>query len=94
MLEMKLTVKGLVQGVGYRYSILAGIELGKLKVFGFVTNLPNGTVEITAQGDIESLKCLRKIALEGSTGSSVREMVEDINPIDELSYNDFTIEMD
>lgn len=91
MLEMKLKVKGQVQGVGYRASIVTDIEKNKLEVVGYVKNLPDGTVEIVAQADIETLKKVRKIAGEGSARSKVRELIEEIKPIKKLKYESFDI---
>lgn len=95
MLEMKLIVKGMVQGVGYRYSIIAAAEKMNLNVRGYVMNLPDGSVEILAQGNIEELKLIRKIAKEGSPRSNVREIVEeeDLGIIDAFTYNDFSIKL-
>lgn len=45
---MRATVTGTVQGVGFRYSTRdAALRLG---VVGWVRNLPNGAVEVLAQG--------------------------------------------
>ena len=91
MLEMKLTIHGRVQGVGYRYSILQHIENNQIMVRGYVYNTPNGSVEIVAQGDIESLKDLRRWAAEGSEASQVREIEEVIQEISEYTYDSFDI---
>lgn len=91
MLEMKLIIHGRVQGVGYRYSILNNIESEQIMVRGYVLNSPNGTVEIVAQGDIEALKDLRRMALKGSDNSQVREIEEVIQEISEYSYDSFDI---
>lgn len=57
----KITVKGLVQGVGFRYYCYKEAEVYGIK--GYVQNLINGDVEIFAEGDdgiindfIESVK--------------------------------------
>ncbi|MBD64457.1 MAG: acylphosphatase [Halobacteriovoraceae bacterium] len=91
MLEMKLYIHGSVQGVGYRYSIIEHIERNQIMVTGYVTNLPNGTVEILAYGDIEALKDLRRSALEGSSRSVVREIEESIHEVTESPYSSFDI---
>lgn len=88
---MKLTIHGRVQGVGYRFSILEHIDSEHLQVRGYVSNLPNGTVKIVAQGDIESLKAVRRFALEGSERSSVRDIQEVIQEITSYSYDSFEI---
>tara|TARA_Y100000031_G_C8126049_1_gene340543 strand:- start:452 stop:733 length:282 start_codon:yes stop_codon:yes gene_type:complete len=91
MLEMKLIVHGRVQGVGYRYSIIEQIESNQTQVRGHVYNMPNGSVEIVAQGDIEALKDVRRFATRGSDKSMVREVEEVIQNIDEYSYDSFEI---
>jgi acylphosphatase len=48
-----ITVKGLVQGVYYRFT--AHAEALRLGLTGFVKNLPNGDVYIEAEGSDEKL---------------------------------------
>lgn len=88
---MRLVVHGRVQGVGYRYSIIEFIEQNQLMVKGYVYNKPNGTVEILAQGDIESLKDIRRFAVKGSSRSEVRDIEEAIHDITEYTYDSFDI---
>lgn len=88
---MKLVIHGRVQGVGYRYSIIGHIESNQTVVRGYIHNLPNGTVKIIAQGDIEALKDVRRFALEGSNNSEVREMEEVIQEITDFTYDSFDI---
>ena len=92
MLEMRLTIHGRVQGVGYRYSILRHIDNNQVMVRGFIYNDPKGTVLIVAQGDIEALKDLRRFAVEGSETSQVREIEEVIQEIPEFTYDSFEIQ--
>lgn len=91
MLEMTLVVHGRVQGVGYRYSIIDFIEQNQVSVRGFIYNQPNGTVLIKAQGSIESLKDLRRFAVEGSSKSEVREIEEVIQELGEEVFDTFDI---
>ena len=91
MLEMKLIVHGRVQGVGYRYSIIEHIENNQILLRGYISNLPNGTVEILAQGDIESLKDLRRFAVLGSSTSVLRDIEEVVQNITEYTYDSFDI---
>lgn len=88
---MKLTVHGRVQGVGYRYSIIEQIEQNQTQVRGYIYNMPNGTVEILAQGDIEALKDIRRFASNGSIKSMVREIEEVIQEISDYKYDSFDI---
>ena len=90
---MRLTVHGRVQGVGYRYSIIDHIEKNQVLVRGFVENLPNGTVFILAQGDIESLKDVRRFAVKGSERCEVREIEEVYQEISEYSFDSFDIKI-
>ena len=53
-MRVSVSVKGKVQGVGFRYfAMQAGRRLG---LTGWVRNLPDGRVEAEAQGDERSLK--------------------------------------
>ncbi|MCX7818670.1 MAG: acylphosphatase [Kiritimatiellae bacterium] len=46
---LRLRVQGRVQGVGFRYST---IEVARrFRVTGYVMNLPDGSVEIVAEGE-------------------------------------------
>ncbi len=91
MLEMRLIIHGRVQGVGYRYSIIEQIEENQTYVKGHVCNLPNGSVEIVAQGDIEALKDIRRFASKGSSKCLVREVEEVLSEIPEYTYDSFDI---
>lgn len=53
-LELHAIVHGRVQGVGFRAQ--AQVYAKKLKIFGIVRNCSNGSVEIYAQGEKNSLK--------------------------------------
>lgn len=53
ILEMHLIVSGQVQGVGFRAAVLHYAR--RLEIKGTVRNLPDGNVEIYAQGPKEKL---------------------------------------
>ena len=62
MIAAKLSVSGRVQGVGFRwwaYSVAR--ELG---LAGHATNLPDGRVEISAQGGTEAVHRMIRLATE------------------------------
>ena len=62
--------KGRVQGVGFRWTVHR-IVLG-YDLTGFVKNLPDGTVEMLAQGDVKEIQsCLNDIA--DSFGGYIRD---------------------
>ena len=91
MLEMKLTIHGTVQGVGYRYGVLEQLESEQIITRGYIRNLPNGTVELVAQGNLEILKDIRRIAANGVKFSTVREIEEVITPISEFTFDSFSV---
>jgi len=61
--RVHVIVRGRVQGVGFRFfTVRVAKELG---VTGFVRNLPDGTVEIVAEGDVEKLAKLVEAVRRG-----------------------------
>ena len=61
---------GRVQGVGFRYSareVACGFE-----VTGFIRNLPDGRVEMVAEGDEEEAKAFLAAIHDGLLGSYIR----------------------
>jgi len=79
MKKIRAIVSGRVQGVWYRaHTKEKAVEL---EVAGYVRNLPDGTVEIVAQGDEERVDALMDWARIGPpmaevTELRVREMAE------------------
>lgn len=88
---MTLIIKGKVQRVGFRYSVMDHVLGQKLPLVGYVRNLPNGCVEVIAQGDIESLKELHRFCTKGPPRAEVREVTQDLIQINKLNFSDFTI---
>jgi len=66
-------VKGLVQGVGYRFFVIRRAEL--LGLTGWVKNLPDRTVEVVAEGDRELLEELIKELWKGPSAAQVTDVV-------------------
>lgn len=69
-------VRGLVQGVGFRMFVVR--EAAALKLSGWTRNLPDGAVEIEAQGEPEMVETLLRKIRQGPsrsrvTGVNVRE---------------------
>lgn len=79
MKTIAITVKGKVQGVGFRYFVKRhATEIG---VTGFVKNLPNGDVYIEANGTSSQLEQLILLCNQGPAHSKVeRVQVIDIQP--------------
>ncbi|OGH10698.1 MAG: hypothetical protein A3B38_04420 [Candidatus Levybacteria bacterium RIFCSPLOWO2_01_FULL_36_13] len=81
-------VLGFVQGVGFRRFIQK--KARELALLGWVKNLPDGRVEILAQGKNENIEKLVKIAEEGNIFSDVKDVVVNFEKKEE-NFSDFTI---
>ncbi len=77
--ELKAVVSGNVQGVGFRAKVkhLAS----QLQLTGFVRNLPNGNVEICAQGDKESLSQLLINLKKEFSAQYIQNIQSEVHPI-------------
>jgi acylphosphatase len=62
-------VRGLVQGVGFRYTTQA--EAKKLGLGGWVRNLHDGGVEVDAEGDRSQLEMFLAFLHRGPLGADV-----------------------
>lgn len=84
---MRCVVSGKVQAVAYRaFAETAASDLG---LAGYVRNLPDGTVEVMAQGDPSVLKEFVEYLHEGSLLSEVEgvavEWLSIKRPLDDFS---------
>ncbi|OLC55592.1 MAG: hypothetical protein AUH92_01825 [Acidobacteria bacterium 13_1_40CM_4_69_4] len=69
MKATRFLVSGVVQGVGYRFfAVRAARGLG---IRGFTRNLPDGRVEVVAQGPPEALRLLWEQLRAGPRGAAV-----------------------
>lgn len=89
-LARRFHVSGRVQGVGFRYfAERAALRLG---VAGYAKNLPDGRVEVYAQGTAEQLEELKSELRRGPFLAKVHRVDEsDAETLPEYSGN-FTIE--
>ena len=78
--RVRLVVSGRVQGVGFRYAACdAAAETG---VAGWVRNLPDGSVEIVAQGPPSAVATITAWAYRGPRHAEVAGVhVEDLEPL-------------
>jgi acylphosphatase len=82
-------VAGMVQGVGFRYSTLRQAQ--RLGLQGYVRNLPDGSVEVVAEGEEGMLTRLTAWLRHGPPGAHVRNLQQHLGP-DQGFYRDFRIE--
>ncbi|BCS33556.1 acylphosphatase [Luteitalea sp. TBR-22] len=76
---MHVIVSGRVQGVGFRAFVADAARSEGLD--GWVKNLPDGSVEVQAEGDVEALRRLEWKLWQGPPMSRVDEVAtEDVVP--------------
>jgi len=81
-------VEGRVQGVGFRYSCRN--EGQRLGLLGWVRNMPNGDVEVWAEGTEENLQAMLEWLRRGPPGARVNAVhCEKRSPTGE--YKDFGV---
>ena len=72
MQRLHAIVRGHVQGVSFRYDTLRkALEIG---VTGWVRNLPDGSVEVTAEGDRTQLQRLLDYLRRGPPAARVSDV--------------------
>ena len=71
-MQRYILISGKVQGVGFRYFTRQNAM--KLGVHGYAKNLPNGKVEVVAEGDKATLDEFVKILWKGPPGSRVEDV--------------------
>ena len=70
---MHAIVKGMVQGVGYRFFVIRQAEI--LGLTGWVKNLSDGSVEVVAEGFREILDELVKELWKGPSAAHVSDVI-------------------
>ncbi|MCP4705357.1 MAG: acylphosphatase [candidate division Zixibacteria bacterium] len=85
-----VNVKGVVQGVGFRYWCLR--KAVGMNIHGYVGNLSDGSVEVSFEGDRSLVEAFIEELKIGPTYSHVADLKIDF--FDEpKGYDDFRIEM-
>jgi acylphosphatase len=70
--RLRATVHGLVQGVGFRYSVISAAQ--ELGLKGFVENRPDGSVYVEAEGPAAMLDRLEAYLRRGPRMARVEEL--------------------
>jgi acylphosphatase len=68
---MRILYSGSVQGVGFRYTVKS--VANGFDVTGTVRNLPNGAVELIAEGSREELEAFRQAVRESGLDHFIRD---------------------
>jgi acylphosphatase len=84
----RYVVAGRVQGVGFRF-FTADAALRE-QITGTVRNLPDGSVEVVAEGEAEAMTRFETALRRGPRGARVDDVRTDIEP-PSGRYRDFSI---
>jgi acylphosphatase len=82
-------VTGQVQGVGFRWYIHKLAR--EYEVVGWVTNLPDGSVEVVAKGLGRAITSLDGFIRKGPAGAKVEQVVTNDVPHDAVDTKSFNI---
>jgi acylphosphatase len=86
MVRVRVTVRGRVQGVGFRYATQT--EARVHGVHGWVRNLPDGAVEAELEGDPADVALLREWMRHGPAGALVESLeVADADPTGATAFD-------
>ncbi len=88
MMELHAIFDGEVQGVGFRMTVK--YHAMALELNGTVRNLPDGRVEVYAQGEIDTLHDFVEKVKTRSGAARIDSVVTQINPL-VRAYADFRI---
>jgi acylphosphatase len=74
----RVIYSGQVQGVGFRYT--AQRLAGRFPVAGYVRNLPDGTVELVAEGEADWVEAFLEAVTERMSEYILKTTVTDTSP--------------
>ena len=84
----RIIVKGLVQGVGYRY--FCRKKAGEFGIYGYVKNLYNGDVELEVEGEKNMTEDFIKELKIGPFNATVKKILVEEVPF-KNKYDEFRI---
>jgi len=70
--RLEAKIYGLVQGVGFRYFVKR--EARSLGISGWVRNVPDGSVEVVAEGEKDALEVLLSLLHRGPSFAVVKRV--------------------
>ena len=77
-LARRYLISGRVQGVGFRFFVESAAE--REGVHGWVRNLPDGRVEIAAEGEAEAIERFERSVRQGPSHARVDDVEVDHQP--------------
>lgn len=89
MQAKRLVIRGVVQGVGFRYAMMAQARL--LGVAGWVRNRRDGSVEAMVAGDADQLEQMLEWARRGPAGAVVADVMVESAGGDHDNFADFEL---
>lgn len=88
-LELSALVKGRVQGVGFRWTVMDHARAAGLA--GWVRNEPDGTVRVFAQGEEEKIREFLDFLYIGPPRARVEKVASELREIDKSAIIGFNI---
>jgi acylphosphatase len=89
MIARRFLISGFVQGVGFRYFAIRSAR--RYGIVGYVRNLPDGRVEVVAEGSPQAMDAFKNDLEQGPAGARVTG-VEDIEITPTGQFRDFGVE--
>ena len=89
MVARRFIISGIVQGIGYRFFAMRAAA--RHQVLGTVRNLPDGRVEVVAEGDRDSMDEFKKDLATGPSMAEITDIEETDLPVTGL-FRDFRID--
>jgi len=89
MVARRFVISGIVQGVGFRFFAMRAAA--RHQVRGTVRNMPDGRVEVVAEGDRDAMDEFKKDLAAGPTLAQVSDIEETDLPVTGR-YRDFRID--
>lgn len=88
MIKSKIyTIKGRVQGVGFRYFVYSKAKTFDIK--GYVENMDDGSVKVIAEGEENKLSAFEGYLYEGSNFSKIDSI--EFNELPVQGYKSFEV---
>ena len=87
MKTVRVKLKGLIQGIGFRNYIKSEAE--KLDLKGHIRNLESGEVEVMIEGKDELVNEMLLVCKKGAPHSEVKDV--NVQELNNIGFNDFKI---